>query len=303
MELIHIPKKRHLSWIVVTSILLLGASCTNEQVANNVTINSSSVISNVNSQPKNTFTNGKIDIVNKLATRTAFNKTSFDFSTVNDGASRVIIYRGNASIGNFPIVDSKTSGTVTLEEGINTFNFRLADDLGGLSEIKNSSEITLQTTPPTIYTSCNVSTGAPTFITTPMGEWACVEIGSATGPQYGSASLPIHGAVSSTSVSVTINGKRLMIGNGDFYINQKVSLPVSLGTNIYEIVAKDDLGNQSKDRVNFEWVDTSKSTQVTPDSTDDPGCCKVCTTGKACGNSCISRSYTCHKAPGCACDG
>ena len=31
-------------------------------------------------------------------------------------------------------------------------------------------------------------------------------------------------------------------------------------------------------------------------------CCKVCDKGKACGNSCISRSYTCHKAPGCACD-
>jgi len=32
-------------------------------------------------------------------------------------------------------------------------------------------------------------------------------------------------------------------------------------------------------------------------------CCKICTTGKACGDSCISRSYTCHKPPGCACDG
>ena len=31
-------------------------------------------------------------------------------------------------------------------------------------------------------------------------------------------------------------------------------------------------------------------------------CCKVCKKGKACGNSCISRSYTCHKAPGCACN-
>jgi hypothetical protein len=31
-------------------------------------------------------------------------------------------------------------------------------------------------------------------------------------------------------------------------------------------------------------------------------CCKYCSTGKACGDSCISRSYTCHKAPGCACD-
>ena len=32
-------------------------------------------------------------------------------------------------------------------------------------------------------------------------------------------------------------------------------------------------------------------------------CCKICRKGKACGNSCIKRSYTCHQPPGCACDG
>jgi endonuclease YncB( thermonuclease family) len=32
-------------------------------------------------------------------------------------------------------------------------------------------------------------------------------------------------------------------------------------------------------------------------------CCKVCRTGQACGNSCISRRYTCRKPHGCACDG
>ena len=31
-------------------------------------------------------------------------------------------------------------------------------------------------------------------------------------------------------------------------------------------------------------------------------CCKICNKGKACGNSCISRSYNCHKGRGCACD-
>ena len=31
-------------------------------------------------------------------------------------------------------------------------------------------------------------------------------------------------------------------------------------------------------------------------------CCKICSKGKACGNSCISRAYTCHQPPGCACD-
>lgn len=31
-------------------------------------------------------------------------------------------------------------------------------------------------------------------------------------------------------------------------------------------------------------------------------CCKVCSTGKACGNTCISRAKNCHKGRGCACD-
>lgn len=33
------------------------------------------------------------------------------------------------------------------------------------------------------------------------------------------------------------------------------------------------------------------------------GCCRMCSKGKACGNSCISRSNTCHQPRGCACDG
>ena len=32
-------------------------------------------------------------------------------------------------------------------------------------------------------------------------------------------------------------------------------------------------------------------------------CCKVCRKGLACGNSCVSRRYTCQKPPGCACGG
>ncbi|MDF1791697.1 MAG: hypothetical protein P1U88_07305 [Thalassobaculaceae bacterium] len=32
-------------------------------------------------------------------------------------------------------------------------------------------------------------------------------------------------------------------------------------------------------------------------------CCKICRKGKACGNSCISRDKSCHRPPGCACDG
>ena len=32
-------------------------------------------------------------------------------------------------------------------------------------------------------------------------------------------------------------------------------------------------------------------------------CCRICTSGKACGDSCISASKTCHKGGGCACNG
>lgn len=31
-------------------------------------------------------------------------------------------------------------------------------------------------------------------------------------------------------------------------------------------------------------------------------CCKVCRKGKACGNSCIRKTFTCRKQAGCACD-
>ncbi|MEM9553422.1 MAG: thermonuclease family protein [Acidobacteriota bacterium] len=31
-------------------------------------------------------------------------------------------------------------------------------------------------------------------------------------------------------------------------------------------------------------------------------CCRICRKGKACGDSCIRRAYTCRKPPGCACD-
>lgn len=40
----------------------------------------------------------------------------------------------------------------------------------------------------------------------------------------------------------------------------------------------------------------------TPAYADHVPCCRYCSTGKACGNSCISRSKTCRVGHGCACD-
>ena len=40
-----------------------------------------------------------------------------------------------------------------------------------------------------------------------------------------------------------------------------------------------------------------------PKGAHAPGCCRVCTKGCPCGDSCISCSKTCHQGPGCACAG
>lgn len=41
---------------------------------------------------------------------------------------------------------------------------------------------------------------------------------------------------------------------------------------------------------------------ATPAQAQQRNCCRVCTRGKACGNSCINRAYQCRQPPGCACD-
>lgn len=56
----------------------------------------------------------------------------------------------------------------------------------------------------------------------------------------------------------------------------------------------------------WEWraAERSKSTSSN-EYTPIPlsvSCCKVCSAGKACGDSCISRAKQCHKGAGCACD-
>lgn len=60
---------------------------------------------------------------------------------------------------------------------------------------------------------------------------------------------------------------------------------------------------------NWEAVNIGGTTEQAmppsqPAAGDTPatGCCRVCTTGKACGDGCISKSYTCHQPPGCACN-
>ena len=49
---------------------------------------------------------------------------------------------------------------------------------------------------------------------------------------------------------------------------------------------------------------TGTATSCKPDAVSGvSACCRTCTTGKACGDSCISRDKTCQVGAGCACNG
>ena len=48
--------------------------------------------------------------------------------------------------------------------------------------------------------------------------------------------------------------------------------------------------------------DTTPRASATPVQAVAPTCCRVCSSGKPCGNSCISRDKQCHQPAGCACN-
>ncbi|MEO9347531.1 hypothetical protein [Acinetobacter radioresistens] len=68
-------------------------------------------------------------------------------------------------------------------------------------------------------------------------------------------------------------------------------------------VAKEEIRQPKQNEERSQVVPRSFSDLITPNSIRfSASCCKHCSKGKACGNSCISRSKDCHKAPGCVCD-
>lgn len=48
-------------------------------------------------------------------------------------------------------------------------------------------------------------------------------------------------------------------------------------------------------------VYSDSALQVAPCSAGE--CCRICTKGKACGDSCIAKDAVCHIVGGCACNG
>ncbi len=63
------------------------------------------------------------------------------------------------------------------------------------------------------------------------------------------------------------------------------------------------IGQDLAPKVHLANVQPWLPIELSPSPLQPAQCCKICRKGKACGNSCIKRSYTCTKPPGCACDG
>jgi hypothetical protein len=67
-----------------------------------------------------------------------------------------------------------------------------------------------------------------------------------------------------------------------------------------------DVATLSDDGGNVVLVFTypaGPTSSTAPAATKQKACCRICRTGKACGNSCISSTKTCRAGPGCACNG
>lgn len=79
--------------------------------------------------------------------------------------------------------------------------------------------------------------------------------------------------------------------------------------NLFNSNSTSKVSNSTSPNTNYTYQPTTQvvkqTTYVNNTTTKDYNydtCCKHCVKGKACGDTCISKSYTCHKAPGCACD-
>lgn len=85
------------------------------------------------------------------------------------------------------------------------------------------------------------------------------------------------------------------ISAADLSADQEVK-PSQVSVEMESMTCEDSDTVTTHDLNNFEPV------ELTGDELS-MACCKICTKGKACGNSCIQKSKTCHKGKGCACDG
>lgn len=85
-------------------------------------------------------------------------------------------------------------------------------------------------------------------------------------------------------------------GNRDAYRELAERFPQSPHIVVY-VQKRDDYAQRVIDRESRRYRRATAPRAAAPSR----GCCKRCSAGQPCGDSCISRSKQCHRPPGCAC--
>jgi len=96
-------------------------------------------------------------------------------------------------------------------------------------------------------------------------------------------------------VVLSIIAMFILVGCGTTSTNARSEVP---STSLFQACDVDD-GMSCKSRPRSASHFLVKSSY---EPSEQGYCCKVCSVGKACGDSCISRDKVCHKPSGCACD-
>lgn len=66
---------------------------------------------------------------------------------------------------------------------------------------------------------------------------------------------------------------------------------------------KSEAANAKRETDSAKATAPTKAEKKTPKvSSRDQNCCRICKTGKPCGDGCIAKNETCHKDAGCACE-
>jgi hypothetical protein len=93
--------------------------------------------------------------------------------------------------------------------------------------------------------------------------------------------------------------KRLVTARTETQLQQRWAAVAARGARYQDVVAY----HVTEAELICEVQRVERERERVEEDADYGACCKVCSKGYACGDSCISRSKNCHKGPGCACDG
>lgn len=134
---------------------------------------------------------------------------------------------------------------------------------------------------------------------------------------FGAGDSPLRVVSANTPVQVVGKADYVPPSEESVALGQGTFLKIRLWDGQYAWILADTVqidvsgvSNVSNQCETYDRIDWTKVVRPTPTPTSQPGaggrssgCCKICRTGKACGNTCIARWKTCHVGPGCACNG